>query len=177
MSSPDSQANSSAANKSVKSTGRRKMNSQGDGGGGGQPNPPQGDGGSSGSPSGTLAIEVAEGPNKPVVHNQSTENNGDDNNSNQTNHTAHIPPEKIPSLTDLGNDGPAATEVVNYLVQAVGRDVVSFQRNTQVSYMVVERARDIVKEINGLIAKVENSIAVDWNSFEKFTTAIDPLEK
>lgn len=59
----------------------------------------------------------------------------------------------------------------------MGRDVVSFQRNTQVSYMVVERARDIVKEINGLIAKVENSIAVDWNSFEKFTTAIDPLEK
>ncbi|KAH9995259.1 hypothetical protein BJV77DRAFT_1066350 [Russula vinacea] len=85
----------------------------------------------------------------------------------------------ILSLTDLGNGGPAATEVIKYLVQAVGRDVVSFQRNTQVSYMAVERARDILKQINDYIDKVENSIgtAEDWDNFEKFTTAIDPLEE
>ena len=83
------------------------------------------------------------------------------------------------SLTDLGNGGPAATEVIKYLVQAVGRDVVSFQRNTQVSYMAVERARDILKQINDYIDKVENSIgtAEDWDNFEKFTTAMDPLEE
>ena len=90
---------------------------------------------------------------------------------------AHVQPTKISSLTDLGNDGPAATEVLKYLVQAVGRDVVSFQRNTQVSYLVLERARDILKEINEYIDKVQTSTDVDWDSFEKFTMAIDPLEE
>ena len=90
---------------------------------------------------------------------------------------AYIQPKELLSFTDLGNDGPAATEVAKYLVQAVGRDVVSFQRNTQVSYMVVERARDIVKAINEYVDKVENSTTGDWDSFEKFTTAIEPLEE
>jgi hypothetical protein len=90
---------------------------------------------------------------------------------------AHIPPKELLSLTDIGNGGPAATEVAEYLVQAVGRDVVSFRRNTQVSYMVVERARDIVKAINEYIVKVEDSTTGDWASFEKFTMAIEPLEE
>ncbi|KAI0300029.1 hypothetical protein B0F90DRAFT_1630389, partial [Multifurca ochricompacta] len=60
---------------------------------------------------------------------------------------------------------------------AVGRDVVSFRRNTQVSYMVVERARDIVDAINEYIQKVENSDTGDWDSFEKFTQAVEPLEE
>jgi hypothetical protein len=41
----------------------------------------------------------------------------------------------------------------------------------------VERARDIVKAINEYIAKVEDSATGDWDSFEKFTTAIEPLEE
>jgi hypothetical protein len=91
----------------------------------------------------------------------------------------HVPPQAVElrSLTDLGSECPAATEAVNYLFQAVGRDVVSFRRNTQVSYMVVERARDIVTAINDYIAKVENSVDGDWDSFEKFTVAIEPLEE
>ena len=87
------------------------------------------------------------------------------------------PPIELLSLTDLGSGGSAATEAAQYLVQAVGRDVVSFRRNTQVSYMVVERARDIVKVINEYIAKVESSATGDWDSFEKFTVAIEPLEE
>jgi len=87
------------------------------------------------------------------------------------------PPIELLSLTDLGSGGSAATEAAQYLVQAVGRDVVSFRRNTQVSYMVVERARDIVKAINEYIAKVESSATGDWDSFEKFTVAIVPLEE
>ena len=92
-------------------------------------------------------------------------------------HVAHGPPKELLSLTDLGNDDHAATEVAKYLVQAVGHDVVSFRRNTQVSYMVVDRARDIVKAINEYIVKVESSTTGDWDSFEKFTTAIEPLEE
>ena len=88
-----------------------------------------------------------------------------------------IPHFELRSLTDLGSECPAATEAVKYLFQAVGRDVISFRRNTQVSYMVVERARDIVGAINEYIAKVEDSADGDWDSFEKFTVAIEPLEE
>ena len=80
-------------------------------------------------------------------------------------------------LTDVGNDERGATEVVKYLLQAVGRDIVSLQRNTHVSYMVTERARDIVKAINECIINVENSATGDWESYEKFSEAIEPLEE
>ncbi|KAI9508639.1 hypothetical protein F5148DRAFT_1283811 [Russula earlei] len=90
---------------------------------------------------------------------------------------SHVPLREPLSLTDLGSGGPAATEAVKYLVQAVGRDVVTFRRNTQVSFMAVERARDIVNAINEYIAKVENSATGDWDSFERFTNAIEPLEE
>jgi hypothetical protein len=91
--------------------------------------------------------------------------------------TRPLAPKTLFGLTDLGNDGHAATEAIKYLLQAVGRDVVSFQRNTHVSYMVVERARDIVEAINQCIFKVENDPDGDWVSFDKFTGAIEPLEE
>jgi hypothetical protein len=53
---------------------------------------------------------------------------------------------------------------------------VSFRRNTHVSYLVVERARDIVNTINEYIARVESSSTADWESFERFSEAIKPLE-
>lgn len=90
---------------------------------------------------------------------------------------SHVQPTELLSLTNLGIGGPGATESVKYLVQAVGRDVVSFRRNTHVSYMAVERARDMIKSINEYIAKVEDSETGDWDSFEKFTMAIEPLEE
>jgi len=80
-------------------------------------------------------------------------------------------------LTDLGNSDYGATDVLKYLLEAVGRDVVSFQRNTHVSCMAVERARDIVKAINDYIAKVESGATGDWESYEKLLGAIDPLEQ
>lgn len=91
----------------------------------------------------------------------------------------HAQPMSLPGLTDLGSEDPAATEWARYLVQAVGRDVLSFRRNTQVSYMVVQRARDMVKAINGYIAKVEDDDSEDgdWTSFFKYSRAIKPLEE
>ncbi|KAH9058117.1 hypothetical protein EDB87DRAFT_952989 [Lactarius vividus] len=80
------------------------------------------------------------------------------------------------SLTDFKGTGFAATEAIKYLLQAIGRDVVSFRRNTHVSYLVVERARDIVNAINEYISRVEHSDTGDWDSFEKFSSAIEPLE-
>ena len=92
------------------------------------------------------------------------------------------PPElaqpKVPlSLTDFTGSNFPATEAIKWLLQVIGRDVVSFRRNTHVSYLVVERARDIVNTINEYIARVESSETGDWESFEKFSTAIEPLEE
>jgi hypothetical protein len=91
----------------------------------------------------------------------------------------HVQLTLLPSLTDLGNGDPAATEWVRYLIQAVGRDVLSFRRNTQVSYMVLQRARDIVNTINEYIAKVDNDESEDgdWDSFFKYSKAIKPFEE
>ena len=46
--------------------------------------------------------------------------NDDDYSWCSTTHVADVPPTKIPRFTDLGSDGPAATVVIKYLVQAVG---------------------------------------------------------
>jgi len=84
-------------------------------------------------------------------------------------------PTALPSLTNCGIEDPVASEWAKYLVQAVGHDVMSFRRNTRVSYMVLERARDTVKAINGYIDDVDKS--GDRSSFMKYTVAIDPLEE
>lgn len=65
------------------------------------------------------------------------------------------------------------------MVNVVGRDVVSFRRNAQVSYLLVDRAREICDSINKHIKITENGSGTDsdWASFEKFSDAIDPVEE
>ncbi|KAI0067483.1 hypothetical protein BV25DRAFT_1111046 [Artomyces pyxidatus] len=79
------------------------------------------------------------------------------------------------NLTELPSGGFPATELIKYLIEAVGHDVVAFRRNTQISYRLVDRVRDICNEINSLIQKVEDEDS--WDSYDKFTAAIDPLEE
>lgn len=78
----------------------------------------------------------------------------------------------IPGLTD---EGYPATELIKYLIDAVGRDVMSFRRNAQVSYLLVDKTRDIFDAINTYIQRTETG--EDWDSFERFTSAIDPIEE
>jgi len=73
------------------------------------------------------------------------------------------------------NEAYPATEVIKYLIDAVGRDVMSFRRNAQVSYLLVDRTRDIFDVINAYIQSTESG--EDWNSFDKYTNAIDPIEE
>jgi DNA-binding LacI/PurR family transcriptional regulator len=89
----------------------------------------------------------------------------------------NMSPNTLLGFADVGNDDHGATEAVKYLLQAVARDIVSLQRNTHVSYMVAERARDIVKAINECIVNVENDVTGDWASYDKFSEAIEPLEE
>ena len=87
---------------------------------------------------------------------------------------------KVPlSFTQFRESNFPATEAIRLLLQVIGRDVVSFRRNTHVSYSVVERARDILNEIDKHIGLVENSTGATgaWDSFEKFSGAIEPLEE
>jgi hypothetical protein len=79
------------------------------------------------------------------------------------------------NIPGLPTEAYPATEVIKYLIDTVGHDVMSFRRNAQVSYMLVDRARDICDAINGYIQRTESG--EDWNSFDKFTNAIDPIEE
>ena len=98
--------------------------------------------------------------------------------SGQESSTA-VPSSKPSSLLNTlikpTTEGYPATEVIKYLIEVVGRDVVSFRRNAQVSFMLVERARDICDAINIHIKKTESG--TDWSSFEKFCDALDPVEE
>jgi hypothetical protein len=86
-----------------------------------------------------------------------------------------VPISLLTTFTKPTTEGYPSTEVIKYLIEVVGRDVVSFRRNTQVSFMVVERARDLCDAINIHIKKTESG--TDWASFEKFSDALDPVEE
>jgi len=79
------------------------------------------------------------------------------------------------SLTRLQNPVFPATESIKQLIETIGRDVVQFRRNTQISYHFVDRARSACDIINSLIQKVDEED--DWDSYDKFTEAIDLLEE
>ena len=85
------------------------------------------------------------------------------------------PSSLLSTFTKLTTEGYPATEVIKYLIEVVGRDVVSFKRNAQVSFMLVDRSRDICDAINAHIKKTESG--TDWASFEKFANALDPVEE
>ncbi len=79
------------------------------------------------------------------------------------------------SLTDLQNPVFPATESIKQLIETIGRDVVQFRRNTQISYHFVDKARSACDIINALIQKVDEED--DWDSYDKFTEASDWLEE
>ena len=79
------------------------------------------------------------------------------------------------SLTHLENDVFPATESIKELIKTIARDVVRFRRNTQISYHFVATATSVCDEINALIKKVDEND--DWDSYDKFTEAIDVLEE
>ena len=90
-----------------------------------------------------------------------------------------LSPSLLTTLTKPATEGYPATEVIKFLIEVVGRDVVCFRRNTQLSYLLVDRARDICDAINVHIKKTESGSGTDteWASFEKFSDAIDPVEE
>lgn len=80
------------------------------------------------------------------------------------------------SLTELQNPVFPATESIKQLIETIGRDVVRFRRNTQISYHFVDKARSVCDIINALIQRVDEE-EDDWDSYDKFTEASDLLEE
>lgn len=79
------------------------------------------------------------------------------------------------SLTHIPEPHFPATESIKQLIETIGRDVVRFRRNTQISYNFVDKARSSCQEINGLIREVDEND--DWDCYDKFTEAVDLLEE
>ncbi len=79
------------------------------------------------------------------------------------------------NLTEPTAESFPATSVSKYLIELIGKDVCAFRRNTQVSYRLVERARIIATGINNLIKRVDSED--DWDAYDKYTQAIEPLEE
>ena len=79
------------------------------------------------------------------------------------------------SLTNIPEPHFPATESIKQLIETIGRDVVRFRRNTQISYNFVDKARASCVAINTLIREVDEND--DWDSYDKFTEAVDLLEE
>ncbi len=79
------------------------------------------------------------------------------------------------SLTHIPEPHFPASESIKQLIETIGRDVVRFRRNTQISYNFVDKARISCQKINQLIQVVDDN--EDWDSYDKFTEAIDLLEE
>ncbi|KAG8708729.1 hypothetical protein FRC09_001075, partial [Ceratobasidium sp. 395] len=68
-----------------------------------------------------------------------------------------------------------ATDLVEHLIKLVGADVCALRKNTQTSYRFVDTARSLCDSINELIKRTEDD--GDWDAFQKYSDAIDPLEE
>ncbi|CAE7192937.1 unnamed protein product [Rhizoctonia solani] len=68
-----------------------------------------------------------------------------------------------------------ATGLIYALLHHTGADVSSFRRNCQVSYRLVEYARNLYDGINSRIREAESSGS--WESYHAYYRAIDPLEE
>ncbi|CAE6511206.1 unnamed protein product [Rhizoctonia solani] len=68
-----------------------------------------------------------------------------------------------------------ATDLIYKLLHHTGADVSAFRRNCQISYRLIEYARDLYDEINARILIAEESGS--WEHYDAYYSAIDPLEE
>lgn len=71
----------------------------------------------------------------------------------------------------------ASLELLHPIIQFLGHDLGSTKRLTFSSLRVVSHSTKLYKEIYELIKKVNDADSPDWVSYDKYSTAIEPLEK
>jgi len=69
-----------------------------------------------------------------------------------------------------------ATDCIKHLIQVVSYDICALKRNTQTAYLLIYKICDMYKEINDLIRRVDTEDGNTWGSYDRYTTAINPLE-
>jgi len=79
------------------------------------------------------------------------------------------------SLTEIPGTKYGATELSQELISLSGQHICNFKRNAQTTYRIISRAREICKQINTLIERVEREN--DWNIYDKYSSAVGPLEE
>jgi hypothetical protein len=79
-------------------------------------------------------------------------------------------------LTRISGPTYGATELSQELISLSGRYICNFKRNAQTTYHIISHARDLCVAINTLIKAVDDNES-DWTSYEKYTSAIGPLEE
>lgn len=80
-------------------------------------------------------------------------------------------------LTKVSNDDVGATDLINYLLKVVGHDVCSFRCNALTSYRIINKAGELYQAINTLAKSVDTDERDEWENYDKYTTAIHPLEE
>lgn len=98
-----------------------------------------------------------------------------------------VPPSAINSAGSVApaDDGKALPEPGDYaslellhpIIQFLDHDLKRTKRLTFSSLHVVSHSTKLYKEIYELIKKVDNAESPDWVSYDKYSTAIEPLEK
>lgn len=78
-----------------------------------------------------------------------------------------------------GRGLPEVCELISFLLTDLGNNACTANRNTQVFYRLVSRARDVCDEIISLIVEVETQPTTDFSftKFDRYTEMIGPLEQ
>ena len=89
------------------------------------------------------------------------------------------PPTDLSITAIAGNipEGFPATDLIKVLIRYIALDAAKFQRDVQTSTQVFSRSRVAYDAIQELMKKVDESTSIDFSSFDKYTTAIPPLER
>ncbi|KAF8909405.1 hypothetical protein CPB84DRAFT_1743964 [Gymnopilus junonius] len=74
-------------------------------------------------------------------------------------------------------DGYPATDLIRVLLRYIAIDAAKFGRDIKTSSQVYSKSYMVYNAIQDLMKKVEDSTAIDFISFDKYTTAITPLER
>jgi hypothetical protein len=74
-------------------------------------------------------------------------------------------------------DGSPATDLAKVLVKNLIADLSNVQRNIRTYFQLLRKIVLVYNSIQSLIEKVHTPPNVDWESFEQYTAAIEPLER
>ena len=85
----------------------------------------------------------------------------------------------LPPLEQSADDTRtfAVTAVSKALIDVVARDVAAFRFHNHAAFHLVGRFSTICKKVEELVQAIEGGPGDNWDAYDKYTPAIDPLEE